>query len=471
MIKGKTIIELTDVNTGEVERHEDDNMVTNALNKIFEPLGYIKGYDYIFKEYSPYHEDLLGGILLFDDMIEENVNNIYAPANVDLVGCGVYNLQNGSSGTIRGNFNVTESEVDYKNKYVKYVYDFATSQGNGTIACACLTSKPGGFTSYGAKDTETFKDKNSTPLIQILSTGRPSYVLGSNTGGSTSDKSANITKNIEYIFAIDPAKDLVFYFKLNSEKSISIVSRKAYLKSISLFETPESQKPIVDSITLADLEKGLINMAYSSYNYNDEEKTLYIISASSNSVTSGKINIIKIEYDSWNITEYEISNETGDSLDSNRHKMFAYCNFLYAVNLKKPYKVYKINMLDSSDITIIDSNEVILSSTFEFSFVTSGRIYCNDPSGTAGYGKVRVINTERDSVGLTESYGLMGNSTNKYTYTPFIDEKYLFYISYGSGSVYVLGSYLATINNLSNPVVKTADKTMKVTYIIQEVAE
>jgi hypothetical protein len=33
---------------------------------------------------------------------------------------------------------------------------------------------------------------------------------------------------------------------------------------------------------------------------------------------------------------------------------------------------------------------------------------------------------------------------------------------------FILLHYLATINNLSEPVTKTADKTMKVTYIIQE---
>ena len=35
---------------------------------------------------------------------------------------------------------------------MKYVYDFATSQANGTIASVCLTHKNGGFTSYGSKN-------------------------------------------------------------------------------------------------------------------------------------------------------------------------------------------------------------------------------------------------------------------------------------------------------------------------------
>ena len=45
------------------------------------------------------------------------------------------------------------------------------------------------------------------------------------------------------------------------------------------------------------------------------------------------------------------------------------------------------------------------------------------------------------------------------------------YASYGNRSTigyFIMSNYLATINNLSEPVTKTADKTMKVTYIIQE---
>lgn len=34
--------------------------------------------------------------------------------------------------------------------------------------------------------------------------------------------------------------------------------------------------------------------------------------------------------------------------------------------------------------------------------------------------------------------------------------------------LYLFTPYLATINNLSSPVIKTADKTMKITYTITE---
>ena len=38
-IHGHSIIELRNVKTGEIERYEDDNMVTNALNYYFQDVG------------------------------------------------------------------------------------------------------------------------------------------------------------------------------------------------------------------------------------------------------------------------------------------------------------------------------------------------------------------------------------------------------------------------------------------------
>lgn len=35
---------------------------------------------------------------------------------------------------------------------MKFVYDFTTSQANGTIASVCLTHANGGYTSYGGAD-------------------------------------------------------------------------------------------------------------------------------------------------------------------------------------------------------------------------------------------------------------------------------------------------------------------------------
>lgn len=77
MLKGTTRIELTDVNTGEVETYQNSNMVTNALRDILKPLGLSKRPNRFLNEFVPYYEKLLGGILCFDREIPENADEYY----------------------------------------------------------------------------------------------------------------------------------------------------------------------------------------------------------------------------------------------------------------------------------------------------------------------------------------------------------------------------------------------------------
>ena len=64
------------------------------------------------------------------------------------------------------------------------------------------------------------------------------------------------------------------------------------------------------------------------------------------------------------------------------------------------------------------------------------------------------------------------NSEGSMCITPVIGHEIFRYVSHVQGNYIsrfaTIGNYLATINNLSQPVTKTADKTMKVTYVIQE---
>lgn len=190
MLKGTTRIELTDVNTGEVETYQNSNMVTNALRDILKPLGLSKRPNRFLNEFVPYYEHLLGGILCFDTEIPEDADNYYPPAKANLTGCAVYGEQNNTKNTVRGGFNQTESEVNLKDRYVKYVYDFATSQANGTIASVCLTHKNGGFTSYGSKNAI---QENTHMLMQSIAEDTLQYVYPSNTGAETSSRYSGLT--------------------------------------------------------------------------------------------------------------------------------------------------------------------------------------------------------------------------------------------------------------------------------------
>lgn len=70
-----------------------------------------------------------------------------------------------------------------------------------------------------------------------------------------------------------------------------------------------------------------------------------------------------------------------------------------------------------------------------------------------------------------ECQSLFNSSNYQLSLTPVRNEPLLYFADYGTWSTagwYMMCNYLATINNLDTPVTKTADKTMKITYILQE---
>ena len=311
MLKGKTIIELTDVNTGKVERHEDENMVTNALKHIFEPMGLYKDTSYLFGTgILPYYEKLLGGILMFDGEIEEDREMLFAPSGVSMTACGVYGQQNDGIGTCRGDFNVTESEVNLTDKYVKYVYDFTTSQGNGRIASVCLTSCWAGYNGYGSEDA-VFTNTGTNMSIRT-NNGSVNFMGGmTNTTYRGNSNSVGVT---QYLFTVDAENDILYYFRCNSTKSISIVKRKGYFKSLSVFNTPSEAGDLIEVIDLPDFTTGLYQTNYFYYNYVEEENSVYIYASSSTVKTGGAFNIIKINCENWSVTEYPMTNQCNEEI-------------------------------------------------------------------------------------------------------------------------------------------------------------
>ena len=107
-IKGKTVFELTDVNTGKVERYEDTNMVTNALQYYLETYGMftnnILANDDIRQKRL--WKNLVGGLFLFDKNIEENVENTFMPAGVSMIGNGSFFVITSSSGLLKSSARV-----------------------------------------------------------------------------------------------------------------------------------------------------------------------------------------------------------------------------------------------------------------------------------------------------------------------------------------------------------------------------
>jgi hypothetical protein len=152
-LKGSTKIELTDVHTGKKEIYRDTNMVTKAISQVFGNniegmLFCVAGSSTVsWSDYFlPICPNAIGGILLFQDAITEDENTIYAPSSNQCIGYASNDV-NATANVLRGSLNLTESKTT--DKGYKFVWDFTTSQGNGTISAVCLTHKQGGVGYFG----------------------------------------------------------------------------------------------------------------------------------------------------------------------------------------------------------------------------------------------------------------------------------------------------------------------------------
>lgn len=462
-IKGTTKIELTDVNTGKVEVYENQNMVTNALADIFKPLGLSKKPSRFFKDFVPYYQTLLGGILCFDTDIEENPENYFPPTNAKLVGCASYGIQNNTTNTCRGGFNQTESEINLKDRYVKYVYDFATSQANGTIASVCLTHKNGGFTSYGYKDTVY---TTGYPPMQSIAEDSLQYVYPSYTGALTSSRYSGMTiGQTEMVFLIDREKDCVYYFKVVDSTHIHITKRRAFLKSVSILDNENSTKPLIEEIELAELTTAM-RIGYYGYNYDPETDCLYICTCSSYSAAPNtNILVTEIKMDTWEIAQYEVPNTTNEYVSmGGAWSSFVTDGFLYIKAYNSPCDLYKIEITNPANVVKFKRiNASYVSGCPKM--VINGRIYYEDRDA-----QLLIANTSTNEIMPPEAKSLFNSNYNA-NLTPLRNEPLLYFVDYGTYTTsgwFMMCNYLATINNLDTPVTKTADKTMKITYILQE---
>lgn len=562
MLKGKTIIELTDVNTGEKEVIEENNMVTNAINDLFNTFpnllnsysiyrgGSFSGYGNGMIELLRLHEFLLGGILLFDSQIEEKPENTYAPASVNLVGCGVYAHQNSTGNRKRGNYNQSESEFNEEQRYMKFVYDFATSEANGTIASVCLTSYMGGCTSYGGKEAEKIKgtsdgydytynfgirpflyktsNDNDYSLLgsdlyrkyflknnclprdfsfdgnykQAIADKEYSVLVGAYVFGAQNTYSLNDIYYGEYPIFVDVDEDAVYYLKTKNFKNFWIVKRQAYLKSFSILDCPSFKGNLIEEYELSETTDMYKYYSGRCYCFDAATKCLYIFynTYKRTSYTYVKANeiikTVKIDLsDMSNISlqEIDVTNMTGDTLDFYKRRPFVNNGFLYMGNYvdssytstAKP-KYFKIEIANPANVS-----EILYDYTEASYYADDYPVY--EHNGIIYMQRGNII--KNDEILKTEFncfnsfYG--GDNRNYYQnyLVPFMingkSSSFIFaYDGYPrpyntptkdnldlymavSGIIY-LNNYLATINNLAEPVTKTADKTMKVTYIIQE---
>ena len=464
-LKGKMVLELTDVNTQETETVTEENMVTNAVNNILglNPMGiFYKAsgeYDEMVmwnKGLLPICPNLVGGILLFSKALDENADNIYAKSD-NLPVAYASNNVNATANTARGSLNLTESKK-LDNGY-KFVWEFTPSQGNGTIAAVALTSAKGGENGFGSQTG----DASAFMQIRVVDLGEIS-----------DDKKMVLFEAVE----LDFEKELLYSITF-SGSSVQVKKIRIPVFTIGLNEK-------LDDTTYKVLEDKAIPTStfkflgdYTKYGEFMDGGDGYWYGFSNEGNASGNATMVwvKISKSDYSMTEgkwtlsgaklMDVGNR--DAEDSFPERVIKCCvrsGYLYVPAYNKK-GIYKIDLTNQANVTLI--NFGFTSKWKPLCASGSCEVYMTVIGDLIVGGDFQV--TSDDKVIHTQGSERLNDAG-----TPLFQYKH-FLVGWGGSygneyrTAYLLTPYLASINNLSQAVVKTVDKTMKITYTLTEEAE
>ena len=448
-MKGKTIIELTDVKTKKKEVLKDDNLVTDVLEKILtlNPNGLLTN---INKDtFYPVVEKIVGGILLFKDKITEDKNTSFVSTSNECIGYAGQ-VEGVQENPLQGSFNKQESKAT-SNGY-KFVWDFGTSKANGKISSVCLTNAKAGGGYFGTKSN------GETNRIKL---GEDKYLI-KNTDTEMKKKYVNVVEaNFEenYIVSIVPESDHLRIIKSREPLlNFRLDDSLSFLNEKNITETKIKYKK-----------------SYGTYGvciYVDAEN-YYLLKTSTSggntNVTKLKINKANnsIEETEFTLENVKIENIGSYSLDYDYYRTIKSVlrgGYVYAVSTDEKY-VVKFAINNPVDVTKIEPKFTLKTGSVSSHTTGCGMYILGD----------MIIGTnftidKNDKVTEIAQSDLSTIECIPLSYGPFL----LGYFANGESSgdkylrkvLYLITPYSATINNLSKTVEKTADKTMKITYYL-----
>ena len=462
-MKGITEIELTDVRTGQVEKHTETNLVTNAIAHFFSHniegmLFTINGNTNDLNDNMlPLCPNSIGGILLFSDTIEEDPNKYYVPSANPCVGYASNNV-NGTTNIMRGSMNLTETKK-LDNGY-KFVWDFTTSQANGTISCVALTHKWAGLAYMG----DTYNGNNFV------------WVMRSRNGESSGQARTAYINAVE----IDPENNFLWTIGLNTSNEIIIQKIRMSFTSVGLNDTMlGSNYDVLSEVKLNPTSFVMADPKRNEGNYDffdGKDGYWYGFMHEQNRDGNAVFNKIKISKADYSFTEetmivngartHAVGYHSGYNVNPSRDVHSVLLNgFLYIVSYDNT-KVYKINIDNPADV-----KEIPLGFTSNYTcnddYYRSGSIYLAN-IGDWIIGSDFLINTEDRVFKKANNAPWTYTSTPLFPYGPYLFSFGGYYANATRQNLFLATPYLATINNLETSVIKTADKTMKITYTIQE---
>lgn len=449
-IHGHTRLTLTDVD-GREEVIEKDNIITNLVPNIFSSnfLGTLN-----YKDLLPITK-LFSGCLLYNSSMSEpdvTADDTVIPAGSLLVAHAGNVAYSGADSTA-GNPNGVESGqttgADGVNGY-KYVWDWATSAGNGTINTVSLTHGTGGLLGRNGQDA-------SLPSLITFSTSLYNSVLGEDLLW-------------EEIALFDWEGNRAFTIDRNGT-TLEVKSYGFGGKTLSLFDAMMWGDAVVKksyTLSLSEFTNGAYSIQY-------ESNKIYINYVKS----STSVKLITLDLATGDVTENTVS-YSGVTFWTNittaGYRFLFINNLLPIVNgyvyvpASDKINLYKCSISNPADVTKLPSTltEVPYSyggcSAFDFGSIVlenNNLIY----DGCSVINDVVIPTKSWSKHNVSGNYNLWngGHRLNKGVYlltTASVNGRRNFYIGITPESI-------STINVLKQSVNKDSSKTMKLEYTLK----
>lgn len=460
MLKGHTKIELKNEKTGEIQVVEKNNMVTNAVQRLFSDT---------FSTLTPYNTNSLnnilpicpnaiGSILLFEKQLDNDKDNIIIPMDNTCIGYASNDI-NTTQDTKRGSMNQTESGP-IENGY-KFVWDFATSQGNGQISSIGLSNK---FAGLGYLDGS----------IQNIHQSYIACELGTNLLSNTYISIQNYSNQSD----IAEIMYHICTFNINNSKAISIKydGSSIIIRQLNIIGTTVHLTDSLTNFNITTLSTitpvSFLNVNTSNYKFFDGNNGYYY-GFGLKSTYNYTIYWIKINKDDYSYTEgnYNFGSNTLYTPFFNwDNNCIVYNGYLYIMSYNRT-SLYKINIDDMSQFNLIE-----LGFTSSFDFRLPGYDYTRNRMFR--YNKYIVCSDFIFNMDTQDVYKKTDTYNIPMTQPIYQNDLYMLY-SYttGTSNYSAIGTtlrfalfpyYLATKNNLDTPVTKTSEQSMKITYTLTE---
>lgn len=474
-IKGHTRIELVDTKTRHRKVIESDNtfqadiLADKMLGGVFrygayDDVPFANGKAFFNSSFTLAelaHAQMLntvGGIMIFDTEIE--VGSKYAPAGVKMVANGGYGVTNSGTPTELGSFNTNEST--FGNNAFQMVYDYNTSQGNGNIASICLTSRLGGLIGQGNPSGGASATK---------------YSPGNYQTGAARINNVNAIKYGDFLYDFSPEIDFVNKtltvnkYTLNGVNKASIFDGRYETLTFTWTGEVGQHSDTAPAVPVTDGNGNIIiplpykastwdhylpNNTTGYYIMFDANETDPTQAFSLHSVTNhtgyaiwwGQQDHGGLGYDSDN--GYFVTTERGTS-SSDTYESVIFMNLSDGTLIKR---------LLSDGLNYRYKSAMNLDENLWYIGEQSGTVYVYDAVNDTVYPTNAIVDDTRSffiSAGNGVAY------TDKETGLVFTRRQII-----GGMGCYYNPCFLATINNISQPVTKNATQTMKVTYTLTE---